>query len=486
MNEQAQNVLTGGSAPWRWQRGMKRDTARLNALDRAAAWIVPFISMPTALREGSILGDCFASMLAGTEHATGAEPAARLRSRPRFTGPLESEAGQRRAGNNEHAPATQRTVKFSLRHETQPAPNELPRQADQELLRRLADVSPASSRIRSRHSYPASTRLHATQQHLFQQISDVASTRDASVTRDASAPEHAPFEPAHETLEASQRSWQDELVRRIKRVISQAKPPQIEAASPEQDLLTAWPWSTSFGGPTAPFELLDYLSNPTRLDRAASNRNGRTRATARSLSKEQKNGAPEEFRNRASTGAQPAANFFANDSWPDARPRETSNAFDNRSSLGDERLTPSAQARENAQGAEDSRKITGSTATRTRGHDFPSTAGSLSPNHPAQVKPSWSEFWEPLRPPEDNFDPRMEEDPSTSGWARQIEPPTTAPKLPPLIPPQMVGMPVLPVAAAAARHGARAEDTADEDLDVLAARIKRILDEEARRHGIDV
>jgi hypothetical protein len=233
-------------------------------------------------------------------------------------------------------------------------------------------------------------------------------------------------------------------------------------------------------------ELLDYLSNPPRRDRVASNDNGRTRAVARSVSKEQKNGAPEEFRSHASTSGQRAANSITNDSWPDDWSRETSNAFGNHSSVSGERMTPSARARENRRGAEDGQEITGGTGARTRPSAFSSTTASLPPGHPAQVKPTWSEFWEPLRPPEDNFDPRMEDAPSTSGWARQIEPPTTAPQLPPLIPPQMVGMPVTPVAAATARHGARAEDAMDEDLDVLAARIKRILDEEARRHGIDV
>lgn len=480
MNEHAQKVLMAGGAPSCWRRAMKRDVARLNALDRAGGWIKPFVSMPVGLREGSILGDCFASILAGTEHTAREETAARRLSRPRFTGHFESEAGRRRAGNNEPSPPMQRTVKFSLRRqETQSPLNELPRQAGHELLRRLADVLPASTKIRSQHSNPASARLKATRQALFQQIRDVEATRDASVS------EPAPVGLARETLEASQRNWQDELVRRIKRVISPAKPPLSEAASPEQDPM-ARTWNMSFSGPTAPFELLDYLSTPPRRDRAASNDKGHARTTARSLSKEQKNGMPEEFRSRASTGAKPAANSRANDSWPDARSRETSNALDNPTSLGAERLTPFTRANENAQGAEDSRRLTGSTAARTRGQSFSSTSGSLPPGHPAQVKPSWSEFWEPLRPPEDNFDPRMEEDPSTSGWARQIEPPTIAPQLPPLIPPQMVGMPVLPVAAATARRGARAEETADEDLDVLADRIKRILDEEARRHGIDV
>jgi hypothetical protein len=44
----------------------------------------------------------------------------------------------------------------------------------------------------------------------------------------------------------------------------------------------------------------------------------------------------------------------------------------------------------------------------------------------------------------------------------------------------------MPVATMAVVAGAREEMEVHEDLDVLAARIKRILDEEARRYGIDV
>ena len=59
--------------------------------------------------------------------------------------------------------------------------------------------------------------------------------------------------------------------------------------------------------------------------------------------------------------------------------------------------------------------------------------------------------------------------------------------LPPLIPPQVIGRTVPPAAAATARRGTTSEAfDADEDLDQLAAKIKRILDEEARRYGIDV
>ena len=81
--------------------------------------------------------------------------------------------------------------------------------------------------------------------------------------------------------------------------------------------------------------------------------------------------------------------------------------------------------------------------------------------------------------------------PATGGgeWqpASHLVPPVLRSSLPPLLP-ASPGSAVLPVAAETARQGAlRDEVNAQEkDLGLLAAQIKRILDEEARRHGIDV
>jgi hypothetical protein len=59
--------------------------------------------------------------------------------------------------------------------------------------------------------------------------------------------------------------------------------------------------------------------------------------------------------------------------------------------------------------------------------------------------------------------------------------------LPPLVPPQTSEANELAVAVAVARQGAFSESlTEAEDLDALAEKIKLILDEQARRHGIDV
>jgi hypothetical protein len=70
----------------------------------------------------------------------------------------------------------------------------------------------------------------------------------------------------------------------------------------------------------------------------------------------------------------------------------------------------------------------------------------------------------------------------------RIAPPTLTPSLAPLTSPPTSGEAVLPIAAVTTRQGGRAGEALarGDDLSVLAVQIKRILDEDARRHGIDV
>lgn len=80
--------------------------------------------------------------------------------------------------------------------------------------------------------------------------------------------------------------------------------------------------------------------------------------------------------------------------------------------------------------------------------------------------------------------------PSAEAAAGELSPnssPAIAPELPPMLPPPEVGVPILPLATSSVQRGAQEEALAmAEDLDALAAKIKFILDEQARRHGIDV
>jgi hypothetical protein len=67
-----------------------------------------------------------------------------------------------------------------------------------------------------------------------------------------------------------------------------------------------------------------------------------------------------------------------------------------------------------------------------------------------------------------------------------IELPTVRTSLSNLLPPQEVATFGTEVASAMLRWDASKEETGEEDLSLMADQIKRILDEEARRHGIDV
>jgi hypothetical protein len=87
-------------------------------------------------------------------------------------------------------------------------------------------------------------------------------------------------------------------------------------------------------------------------------------------------------------------------------------------------------------------------------------------------------------PSESTFDSDEHEQPGSPNFT----PTVLTPALSPLLPPASAGSAVLPVAADAARRSAWRDevDAHETDLSVLAAQVKRILDEEARRHGIDV
>ena len=70
----------------------------------------------------------------------------------------------------------------------------------------------------------------------------------------------------------------------------------------------------------------------------------------------------------------------------------------------------------------------------------------------------------------------------------QVAPPSMTRSLPPLIPPSSTLAPIPPITATLVHDGIHREAiaTTEEDLNLLASKIKRILDEEARRYGIDV
>ena len=87
-----------------------------------------------------------------------------------------------------------------------------------------------------------------------------------------------------------------------------------------------------------------------------------------------------------------------------------------------------------------------------------------------------------------SLQPALNSEKREHGASPNFAPTALTPALSPLLPPASAGAPVLPVAADTARRIAWRDEVAahETDLSVLAAQVKRILDEEARRHGIDV
>lgn len=111
----------------------------------------------------------------------------------------------------------------------------------------------------------------------------------------------------------------------------------------------------------------------------------------------------------------------------------------------------------------------------------------------AENSPSAREALEALAPDrrDGSIGDEREDDGDTAnrGSAERVAPPSLAASLPALFAlttPQTAPAGVLPLASETARSGAREEARPPEDLDALAAKIKLILDEQARRHGIDV
>lgn len=273
----------------------------------------------------------------------------------------------------------------------------------------------------------------------------------------------------------TRRDWQDELVGRAERVLARAGlPPAEPAARGGRRLHEAWA-SAVAGGTAAPLELLRRLASTTRTGSLSGGGE-----SAPAPSSERGQGAPGRATDlapasRRATGDAADVSEASDDSagairagtgadgFPrDGRGRARRAAADGPAEFG----WPSAIDEAGDEPAYDSAQTRGRRASPdARAHASDDYLGSL---------------------PGGNLYARDESADASEVWARQLAPPALATHLPPLIPPPRVGMPAAAVASAKARQGAHDEATADEDLEVLAAKIERILDEDARRHGIDV
>lgn len=445
------DVLRSGQAPGYWKRELFRQTDRMARVLQSCAWIEELNQVHPLFLDQPLLGSCLEELTArGVEHSevAGTQPS----QLPRHFNhpPSVSRSNQRKLSeriarsplpSNPDSPAPQRRARtitnavseasgmseVSQRNGQIDKVSRLPPQAEGSLLRRFAGAAGDVSSDTGKSSTAASA---------FQ------------VSRPISpAPVFKPLLPS--------RYWRDLVAYRAAKDLLRNWPAATLAVSfPPSSMkvqgfsrsvstspLLEEQWLTPVDGPAAPAEILIDLARLTEVTEA---------------------GAVSEMK------------------WPKAR------------SLTDN--TSSSARSEHLGQAESARHRTGGRSDGTR--------QSLSPKHP--------EF---LPAPDDRLviqevdrwrEPaarRGNGSPATHGleWTEfrdadgssaelNLAPATLTPSLPPLLPPASPGSPALPMAAATSRYGAwRGEvDAPEKDLSLLAAQMKRILDEEARRHGIDV
>lgn len=430
-------ALADGRAPVCWQRELARTAARLDVLRRACAWVDEIVTVYPRLRDEPLLGNCLAVLAAEVAH---------------------------------------------------------PAEAESEVARRVREGPTGSAASAAREQRSASDRGRLTRRSAFGPSADLLTVHPQTPYRPGESRPHN----VGPDLTGVPRQAGLALLRRL--VGERAQSHQVEPPR---------------GSP---------IMSPGvgRAHRRSDRPQAKVRRDVPSLQpmnfREQSSEPPTETRRHPSTQPRSGAHEpTASRAWRIGLARRAVHAF-RRTNLFS--LTPGEQG-EAFLARIWSAPIAGQTAppelltgpvrlsqpnggaSRSDGHDITShpSPDSQRSNPPSPANdagartrrainlvPLRGEDKESLSPlGEDGHHCAPEDIPITNGWIERVAPPTMFPLLLPLIPPQVVGVPVPPVATATARQGAWAEAmAADDDLDVLAAKIKRILDEEARRHGIDV
>lgn len=484
--------LAGGLAPSVWQQEIAWNTAWVNALRATCSWTQAFISPPALLNDAPLLGPLLALLTTPSAQSTQLSPAA-VRSTRVKPDRVQASANHEPflSGDTMIRPHPSKVDHGVQQHTAAPT-------------RRITGDIPGNSRKRRwtpqtasvAHTKPdwltTNVDSQVTHARLRQWAGDVAdipgiadtagtmkpvpavgsfSTRNtpASISRpyygrtplsgypiqrayiprgysengnkDSNGVSGGVSEPA-----LSSQSWQRSLIEQTRRMLQQTSQPlsinpvyQPPVGHVErEELLLAEQWATTIGEHTAPLAVLQHYATLSRGDNVAVQRNG-----------------------------QHNANVFA--SLPENSVPATANTAKNMHTMDSNR--------NRAEHVRLNKKDVLALVSGDGAND------SYNPRTPLTQEVAQQ---------------AIERTQGTADVEEQILPPQVAAQLPPLITSQRIDkidgiegvngvyVPPLPVAAATARIGARAEMMIEEDLDVLAAKIKRILDDEARRHGIDV
>jgi hypothetical protein len=431
-------ALRGGQAPLWWRRGQARWTAPLSAMQRSCGWIAVLAKTHPLLSQQPLLGSCLQALTERRVAPSGAVTEQPQFRRPRLTHSDHYLQHNRRKESVSTPTATaSRSAMLFLTTPTTRTPQRPQESWSHHPAQSVSQLQPQAGRS------------------LLSRLAGESQAIEISNRQLAHGIEAQPTHPALMSLPRSPKAmaaqdWLHHVAQRAERALRRygldvsGQPNDIVADRPGFDAarpLVAQ-WAMALNGPAASLELLHYLASAEARDAETLHQAERERARQ-------------------------------NHRLPDAsgqlagRSDRTFNQDDRLS--GEENPIPVPSRASIVPTLEQSPISTtkaarhGPTRAREMSASVPSKTSPASPKQTANGDDEWE-------PP------------------ARVAPLVITPALSPLLPPQTLGEMTPPVAASAARQGARQDEAAarGEDLSVLAVQIKRILDEEARRHGIDV
>jgi hypothetical protein len=424
----ASAALAGGRAPARWQRHLAQAVARGDGLRRACEWVEPATRLRPSLLEEPLLGSCLAELA-----SQAARPAEGERE-PAPAQPVRRSWADRAVAHHTDerrrpAERTSRPVQRRLGAEKgPPGRTEKDSQASAERARRQ----------RARRQQPPPELEAKASRRLLRRLAGEGSRAETAERERGGRPGGLPEAkrragPAAPPGGDGGQGWLRGVAERAERVLHEGGPArqivpraaQAERTGRDEAPRLAAQWAIPLEGEAAPADLLARL-----IDGPGSPPQGHGQVGSDS------DGRGRDGARRA--GAKAAPSERASRELPGGRRAQgrSTRAASEVAQWAMAALTPAQQAAGGARAADVGEEAEGGDGGAAK------------------------------------------------GW---VAPPRVARSLPPLLPAQEVGEPTPTVARAAVDKAAAEEAGAGgEDLNELAARIKRILDEEARRYGIDV
>lgn len=447
-------TLRGGQSPLSCVHELSRQTERLAILRRACEWVEELGEVNPRICDQPLMGHNLA-VLTGESLRPPNIAAAQPRGDRRQFNASES-ASQRNSQN-----ATTRAARSSLPERVNPPVRPFPPRIAN--MRRSAEV--CQPVYQPEVVYQLQTQADGSLLRRAARWPDVASVDVGTSSESNPIPPRSQHKPGAPLLNErmKRRDWRDRLAQRAaasllrnltgatQGTFSNEQEPARSRSLTEQEikqfvsLSLMEQWVMPLGGEQAPANALTQLANPAQLNDAGDLRETKRTRNQSQINKQSTSHLPE-FPNQLDTGVRRDSDF-AGPFNPNSAPRHLETA-----------LLPERPARF---APEDDLQ-----------HPVAREQAAGTPSFPA------NNSWQTV--------PRRDDD-----WLSpaDISPLTPSPTLPPLHTPRTAGAIASPVVAAQAHHQATRQEeiiTQERDLSLLAAQLKQVLDEEARRHGIDV